>query len=50
MYTIACEGIEEHGKGSHEGLTFTSSHLGNLSLMEYNTTEELHIIVNHLPA
>ena len=25
VHTVACEGVEEHGEGSHEGLTFTSS-------------------------
>ena len=49
MYTIACQGIQEHREGSHEGLTFTSGHLGNLSLMEYHTTKQLHVVVNHLP-
>ena len=47
--SVAGEGIEEYGEGGHEGLTFTRCHLGNLSLMEYDTTEELHIIVDHLP-
>ena len=49
VYTIACEGIEEHGEGSHKGLTFTSSHLGNLSLMEHETTKQLHVVMDHLP-
>ena len=37
--TITSEGIEKHGEGSHKGLTFTSGHLGNLSLMENETTK-----------
>ena len=49
VYTVASQGIQEDGEGSHEGLTFTSRHLGNLALMEYGTTEELHVIVDHFP-
>ena len=49
MNTVACEGVEEHGEGGHEGLTFTSSHLSNLSLMEYDTTKQLYVVVDHFP-
>ncbi len=49
MDAVTCQGIQEHGEGSHEGLTFTCCHLGDLSLMEYLTTEELHVVVDHLP-
>ena len=49
MYTIASQGVKEDGQGSDERLTFTRSHLGNLTLMEHGTTEELYIIVYHLP-
>ena len=49
MDTIASQGVEEDGEGSDERLTFTRSHLGNLTLMQYGTTEELYVIVYHLP-
>ena len=49
MHTVSCQRIEEYRQGSDEGLTLTSSHLGNLTLMQYNTTEELYVIVYHLP-
>ena len=49
MYTIAREGVEEHRQSGDERLTLTSSHLGNLSLVKYDTTEELYVVVNHLP-
>ena len=49
VYTVASQGIQEDGEGSHEGLTFTSRHLGNLTLMEYGTTKQLHVIVDHFP-
>ena len=49
MYAIACQSIEEDWQSSHKSLTFTSSHLGNLSLMEYSATEKLDVVMNHLP-
>ena len=47
--TITCEGIKEYWEGSNKGFTFTSSHLGNLTLMKNCTTEYLYVIVNHFP-
>ena len=49
MHTIASQCIEEHRKRCHERLTFTRCHFRNLTLMQNHTTEELHIIVNHVP-
>ena len=49
MHTITRKGVKEHRQGGHKRLTLTSSHLGNLTLVEYCTTEELYVIVNHLP-
>ena len=49
MHTIAREGVEEHRQGCHEGFTFTRRHLGNLALMKYDTTKQLHVVVNHVP-
>ena len=49
MNTIASKGIQEYGQGSHKGFTFTGSHLGNLSLMQNNTTKQLYVVVYHFP-
>ena len=49
MNTLACQRIQEYGQCSHEGLTLSRSHLGNLTLMQYHSTEELNIVVNHIP-
>ena len=49
VYTVSGQGIEEHRKGSHQGLTFTGSHLGNLAFVQHDTTEELYVIVHHVP-
>ena len=49
MYAIAREGIKEYGERSHKGLTLTCCHLGNLTLMQHDTTEHLYIIMYHFP-
>ena len=49
VYTVTREGIQEYRQGSHERLTLTSGHLGDFSLMQYDTTEQLHVVVDHLP-
>ena len=49
MDTLACDSIQEHRQRSHECFTFTGSHLGDLSLMQDNTTDKLDIVMNHVP-
>ena len=49
VYSVACERVKEYRQCSNEGLTLTGSHLCNLSLMEDDTTEELYVVVDHLP-
>ena len=49
VYAIACKGVEEYRECSHKGLTFTCCHLGNLTLMQNDTTENLYIIMHHFP-
>ena len=49
VHAVACEGVEEHGERSHEGLTLTGSHLSDLALVEGDATEELHVVVHHVP-
>ena len=49
MHTVTRQGVQEYRQGCHEGLTFTSCHLGNLTLMKYYTAEELHIVMHHFP-
>ena len=49
VYTVAGQAVQEDGQGSHQGLTFTSRHLGNLTLVEDDTTNQLHVIVHHVP-
>ena len=47
--TIARKSIEEDRKGGHKGLSFTRCHFGNLAFVENHATEQLNIVVNHVP-
>ena len=49
MYSLSCQRIEEYRKCRNESLTLSCSHLGDLTLMKNNTTDELNVIVNHIP-
>ena len=49
MYSLAGQGIKEHRKGCHEGLSLSCRHLGDLTLMQDDTTDELNVIVHHIP-
>ena len=41
--------VEVHRKGCHKGLTLTRCHLGDLTLMQNDTTKQLYVIVDHVP-
>ena len=49
MHSLACQRIEKYGEGRHQGLSLTGGHLGYLSLMQDDTSDELHVIVDHVP-
>ena len=49
MNTVARKSIEEDRKGGHKGLSFTRCHFGNLTFVENHATEQLNIVVNHVP-
>ncbi len=49
MYALSGQRIEEHGKSRHEGLAFTGGHLGDLSLVQHDAADQLHIVVDHVP-
>ena len=49
VYTAAGKCIQENGQGGHQSFTFTGSHFRNLTLMQYHTTEQLYIVVHHVP-
>ena len=45
----ASERIEKHGEGRHQSLSFTRLHLGHLAAVQCNASNELHIVVHHVP-
>ena len=49
VYTVTCQCVEEYRECTHKCFTFTRCHFGNFSLVQYHTTEELHVIVHHVP-
>ncbi len=49
MHALVGQRIEENGQRGNKRLPLTRSHLGDLTLMEYNTADELHVIVHHIP-
>ena len=49
MYTITRQGIQKYGESTYEGFTFTRCHFGNLTLVQYDTTKQLYIVVYHVP-
>ena len=49
MDSLACEGVQEHRQCCHEGLSLTRRHLRNLALVENDTSDELDVIVDHIP-
>jgi len=45
---LSCEGIQIHGHGRHQGLSFTGLHLRDLALVEHDTSQELHVEGPHV--
>ena len=49
VHAFVCHSVEEDWQGCHQGFTLTSSHLGNFTFVEHYATDELHIVVYHIP-
>ena len=49
VYTATGQGVEEDGQGAHQGLALTGAHLGDLPRVQGHTTDQLHIVVEHVP-
>ena len=49
VHTEPCQSVQEHRKGRNQGLSFTSCHLGDLALVQNDTSDQLHIVMNHIP-
>ena len=49
MHTLAGKCVQEYRQGCYEGLSFTCRHLRDLTLMEHDAADELHVVVDHVP-
>ena len=49
MNTPFGKGVEEGGKRGDKCFSFTCGHLSDLAFMEYDTSDKLNIIVQHIP-
>ena len=49
MYAVASQCVEEYRQGSHQCFTFTGRHFSNLTFVQYDTTEQLYVVVDHIP-
>ncbi len=49
VHTAARQCIEVNRQSSHQGFTFTGRHFRNFSAVQYHTTDELYIVMYHIP-
>src|SRR5574344_200132 len=49
MNTFCRKRIQKYRQSSHKCFTLSCRHLGNFSLVKNNTTNQLNIIVDHVP-
>ena len=50
MHTALAEGIEISGQGRNEGFTFTGTHFSDFTAVQGQATDELHVVVHHVPS
>ena len=49
VYPTSGQSIQIHRQGCHKGLTLTRLHFGNFSFVKHGTTNELYVVVHHVP-
>ena len=49
MHPLTRQAIEISRQGSHQRFTLTRSHFGNFTVVQHHTTDQLHIVVDHIP-
>ncbi|OAV72462.1 hypothetical protein Barb7_03100 [Bacteroidales bacterium Barb7] len=49
MHPVSRQRIEENGQRGDQRLAFPRRHFGDLSLMQNNAAEQLHIVMHHVP-
>ena len=50
MNALARQCVKVNWQRSHEGLAFTSGHLSNLALVQHDTTDDLAVVMHHVPS
>ena len=50
VYAVTGKRVQENRQSSHQGFTLTGSHFGNFTLVENHTTEQLALVVGHIPS
>jgi len=49
MHAVTCQRVQEYRQGRYQCFTFTGRHFGNLAFVQYDTTEQLYVVVDHIP-
>ena len=49
VHTSVCQCVKENRKRCHKCFSFAGCHFGNLAFMQSHTSNELHVVVNHIP-
>ncbi len=49
MYTLVGQRVQIDRQRSYQGLTLTRGHLGDLTLVQNDTADQLYVIVHHIP-
>ena len=49
VHTLAGQSVEVDRQRGHQRLALARGHLGNLAAVEYHATDNLHVVVHHVP-
>ena len=49
MHAVSGQCVQEYREGSYQCFTFTCCHFRNLTFVQNDTTEQLYIVMNHVP-
>ena len=49
VHPASCQGIEEHRQRRHQRLSFPGLHLRDFAAMQSHPTDQLHVVVHHVP-
>ena len=49
MHSLSWQSIKINWQSSNQSLSFPCCHFSNFSLMQHSSSNQLHIVVNHIP-